>query len=213
MMYNQNRERQYLCGGNALKLLCDKIEKDGIILSEDILKVDSFLNHRLDIELLEKLGKEFYRIFKDKNIDKIVTIEASGIALACMAAVEFKVPVVFAKKSRTSNLGRADVYTSQVASFTHQRVYDVMISKQYLSEGERILVIDDFLARGNALVGLFDIIEQSGATVAGAGVAIEKGYQGGGDSLREKGYDIVSLARIESMSVDGGVVFAKESLE
>ena len=165
------------------------------------------------MSLLSELGKEFYRLYKDEGVTKILTIEASGIALACLTAQHFGVPLVFAKKSRTTNLGKSDVYTSQVASFTHQRVYDIMVSKKYLSRGERVLVIDDFLARGNALVGLFDIVKQAGAVPVGAGVAIEKGYQGGGDSLREKGYRIESLARIESMSEKDGIVFSEASLK
>lgn len=196
-----------------MKLLCDRILKDGNLVSDDVLKVDSFLNHCLDISLLSELGKEFYRLYKDDGVTKILTIEASGIALACLTAQHFGVPVVFAKKSRTVNLGKSDVYTSQVASFTHQRVYDVLVSKKYLCRGERVLVIDDFLARGNALVGLFDIVKQAGAIPVGAGVAIEKGYQGGGASLREKGYRIESLAYIEAMSKEDGIVFSEASLK
>lgn len=188
-----------------MKLLEDKILSDGRVLPGDVLKVDSFLNHQIDVELLNKCGEEWYRLYKDTEITKIVTIEASGIGIACIAAQYFGVPVVFAKKTKSLNLS-ADCYTAEVYSYTKATTKTVMISKRYISPDDKILIIDDFLANGSALRGLISIIDQAGATVAGIGIAIEKAYQGGGDELRAQGYRIESLASIESMS-DNGIVF------
>ena len=190
-----------------MKLLEDKILSDGRVLPGDVLKVDSFLNHQIDVELINKCGEEWYRLYKDTEITKIVTIEASGIGIACIAAQYFGVPVVFAKKTKSLNLS-ADCYTAEVYSYTKATTKTVMISKRYISPEDKVLIIDDFLANGSALKGLISIIDQAGATVAGIGIAIEKAYQGGGDELRAQGYRIESLASIESMS-DNGIVFRK----
>jgi len=192
-------------GLGLMKLLEQKILKDGRVLPGEVLKVDSFLNHQIDVELLNKCGEEWFRLYKDAGITKIITIEASGIGIACIAAQYFKVPVVFAKKSKSLNLS-ADCYTAEVNSYTKATTKTVMISKRYISPDDKILIIDDFLANGSALRGLISIIDQAGATVAGIGIAIEKAYQGGGDDLRAKGYRIESLASIASMS-DDGIVF------
>ena len=188
-----------------MKLLEDKILSDGRVLPGDVLKVDSFLNHQIDVELINKCGEEWYRLYKDTEITKIVTIEASGIGIACIAAQYFGVPVVFAKKTKSLNLS-ADCYTAEVYSYTKATTKTVMISKRYISPDDKILIIDDFLANGSALRGLISIIDQAGATVAGIGIAIEKAYQGGGEELRAQGYRIESLASIESMS-ENGIVF------
>lgn len=189
-----------------MKLLEERIRLAGKVKDGDILKVDSFLNHQLDIELLDKLGEEFYRLFKDSGVNKILTVEASGIAFACMAARYFKVPVVFAKKSRSANISE-DVYKSEVRSFTHGVTNTVIVSREYLSPKDRVLIIDDFLANGKALTGLTDIVRQSGAVAVGAGIVIEKAYQGGGDRLRAGGLRIESLAKIVSMSDEDGIIF------
>lgn len=189
-----------------MDLLKERIKKDGIVRDGDILKVDSFLNHQMDISLFKEIGKEFKRRFSDCEINKILTIESSGIGIACIASEYFNVPVVFAKKSKTKNIA-GDVYTGRVKSFTHGKVYDVIVSKDFLNGGDKVLVIDDFLANGCALIGLSQIIEESGAELVGAGIVIEKGFQRGGDLLRSKGMRIESLAIIDSMSVSGGVVF------
>ncbi len=189
-----------------MHLMEERIRKDGIVRAGNVLKVDGFLNHQMDIELFNEMGKEFFRLFGSEQVTKIVTIEASGIGIACIAAQYFHVPVVFAKKSESKNLD-GDVYTSSVASFTHNKVYDIRISKKYLSSQDRILLIDDFLAKGNALLGLLDVCQQSGATVVGAGIAIEKGFQEGGQLLRKRGLRVESLAIIESMTEDGGITF------
>ena len=188
-----------------MKLLEERILKDGRVLGGDVLKVDSFLNHQIDVELLNKCGEEWYRLYKDAGITKILTIEASGIGIACIAAQYFGVPVVFAKKSKSLNLS-ADCYTAEVYSYTKATTKTVMVSKRYISPEDNILIIDDFLANGSALRGLISIIDQGGAKVGGIGIAIEKAYQGGGDELRAKGYRIESLASIEAMS-DDGIVF------
>ena len=190
-----------------MKLLEEKILTDGRVLPGEVLKVDNFLNHQIDVALLNELGKEWYRLYKDEKITKILTIEASGIGIACIAAQYFGVPVVFAKKSKSLNLS-SDCYTAEVYSYTKATTKTVMVSKRYISPNDKILIIDDFLANGSALKGLISIIDQGGATVAGIGVAIEKAYQGGGDELRAKGYRIESLASIDSMS-DSGIVFRK----
>lgn len=189
-----------------MHLMEERIRKDGIVRAGNVLKVDGFLNHQMDIELFNEMGKEFFRLFGSEQVTKIVTIEASGIGIACIAAQYFHVPVVFAKKSESKNLD-GDVYTSSVASFTHNKVYDIRISKKYLSSQDRILLIDDFLAKGNALLGLLDVCQQSGATVVGAGIAIEKGFQEGGQLLRKRGLRVESLAIIESMTEDDGITF------
>ena len=184
-----------------MKLLEERILKDGRILPGNVLKVDSFLNHQIDVELISALGAEWKRLFETDGVTKILTIEASGIGIACLAAEHFKVPVVFAKKSKSSNIGN-DFYTSSVVSYTHGQTYQVIVSKKYINEGDRILIIDDFLANGSALKALISIAEQGGATVVGAGIAIEKTYQGGGTEIRERGYRVESLARVASMTDD-----------
>lgn len=189
-----------------MKLLEDRIRLEGRVLPGNVLKVDGFLNHRLDIALLDKLGEEFYRLFSDAGVTKILTVEASGIALASLAARYFKVPVVFAKKHKTSNMSR-EVYSAEVFSFTHNCVYNVAISSHFMDQGDRVLIIDDFLADGNAIKGLASICKQAGAEVVGAGIAVEKGFQGGGDRLREAGLRVESLAVVESMDPEKGIVF------
>ncbi len=189
-----------------MKLLEDRIRKDGRILPGDVLKVDSFLNHQIDVALISECGKEWHRLFADAGITKILTIEASGIGIACVVAQYFGVPVVFAKKSKSSNIGN-DFYSTKVVSYTHGRAYDVIVSKKYINEDDTILIIDDFLANGSALKALITIAEKGGAKVAGAGVAIEKVYQNGGNEIRNRGYRIEALAKIASMSMEDGVVF------
>ena len=189
-----------------MQLLKDRIRKDGKIRSGNVLKVDSFLNHQMDIELFEEIGKEFQRRYADQTITKILTIEASGIGIACIAARYFKVPVVFAKKNQTKNIA-GDVYTSQVESFTHGRVYDIIVAKDFLKQEDKILIIDDFLANGAALLGLTKLVKDAGATLVGAGIVIEKGFQEGGRLIRESGVRVESLAIIEEMSEEKGIVF------
>ena len=188
-----------------MELLEQRILKDGKLLPGGILKVDSFLNHQIDPELLLAMAKELKRLFAAERVDKVLTIEASGIALAILAGLEFDCPVVFAKKSKTKNLSDA-LYTAEVPSFTHGNTNTVVVSKDYLHAGERVLLIDDFLATGAALVGLRALVEQAGGTAVGAGIAIEKVFQGGGDRLRAEGLRVESLARIASMDV-GGITF------
>lgn len=188
-----------------MKELEEKILREGTVKPGGILKVDNFINHQIDAVFMMKMGKEIEELFRGTGVNKILTIEASGIAIAMAAAVQMEVPFVFAKKHRTSNLGQ-DVYKSVVASFTHNTDYDVVVSKDYLDENDVVLIIDDFLAHGNALEGLWDICRQAGASVAGAAVVIEKGFQGGGDKLREEGLRIESLAIIEQMG-DDSIVF------
>jgi len=190
-----------------MKLLEDRILKDGIVKEGNVLKVDSFLNHQMDIDLFNEMGKEWKRLFEKEKINKILTIEASGIGIAAVAAQYFKVPVVFAKKTRSINLD-GQSYTAKVESFTKKKVTDVIVSKKYLNPGDNILIIDDFLANGCAVNGLIQIINESGATLKGVGIAIEKGFQDGGRLLREKGVRVESLAIIESMDAStGDVVF------
>ncbi len=189
-----------------MQLLKDRILKDGIVKEGNVLKVDSFLNHCMDIALFEEIGKEFKRRFEGKDINKILTIEASGIGIACIAARYFNVPVVFAKKSKTKNIA-GDVYTSRVQSYTHGRVYDIIVSKDFLGENDKVLLIDDFLANGCALEGLAELVRDAGAELVGAGIVIEKGFQRGGDLLRSKGIKVESLAIIDSMDTESGVVF------
>ena len=186
-------------------LLEDRIRRDGKILDGGILKVDSFLNHQMDVGLYREMGREFARLYAGCGVNKILTIEASGIGIACVAALEFGCPAVFAKKYKTSNIAD-DVYTTRVMSFTHGREYDIVVNKNYLNQNDRILIIDDFLANGNALKGLIEIVIQAGATVAGCCAEIEKGFQGGGDSLRTEGYKVESLAVIDRIE-DGVITF------
>ena len=189
-----------------MKLLEERIVKDGKVFPGNILKVDGFLNHQLDVNLFNEMGKEWYRLFKDSGVNKILTIEASGIAIASIVAQHFNVPVVFAKKSKSRNIA-GDVYSVVVKSFTHGNENHVIVSKDFLNPGDRILVIDDFLAQGCALMGLCDIIKSAGAEVVGAGIAIEKAFQPGGDLIREKGIRVESLAKIKEMHDDGSIVF------
>lgn len=189
-----------------MKLIRDRILKDGKVYPGGVLKVDSFLNHQIDAELLSETGKELLRLFGDENITKIVTVEASGIAIACLAAIHFGVPAVFAKKNKTVNISD-NLYTAEVESFTHKKTYPIVVDKAYITKSDRILIVDDFLAKGHALMGLLDIARQAGASVAGAGIIIEKCFQGGGDALRSQGLRIESLAMIESMSDDGTIIF------
>ena len=181
-----------------MKLLEEKILKDGKVFPGSILKVDSFLNHQIDTELLAELGKEFASLYKDSGVNKVLTIESSGIAIAAFAAHELRVPLLFAKKSQTKNIA-GQVYTSKVMSYTHGKVYDIIVSKEYLNPGDKVLIIDDFLANGAALDGLIDVIKQSGAELVGCGIAIEKAFQEGGKRLRSQGIRIESLAKIASM--------------
>lgn len=189
-----------------MKLLEEKIVKDGKVFEGNILKVDSFVNHQIDVKFMNEIGKEFKRLYKDKEITKILTIEASGIGIACIVAQYFDVPVVFAKKSKTVNIA-GDVYTSKVESFTHKRVYDIIVSKEFLHPDDKVLIIDDFLAQGSALCGLIKLIKDANAEVVGAGIVIEKAYQDGGKLVRDMGVQVESLARIKSMSPDGTIEF------
>ncbi|WP_455715133.1 xanthine phosphoribosyltransferase [Anaerosporobacter sp.] len=189
-----------------MQLLKDRIKKDGKIKEGNVLKVDSFLNHQIDIELLEEIGKEFKRRFEGEEITKILTIEASGIAIACIAAKYFNVPVLFAKKSKTKNIA-GEVYTSKVESFTHGKVYDIIVSKEFLLKEDKVLIIDDFLANGHALIGLSKLVKDAGATVVGAGIVIEKGFQTGGDLIRQQGIHLESLAIVDKLSAEDGVIF------
>lgn len=188
-----------------MKLLEEKILNEGRVVDKDILKVDNFLNHQIDINFLNEVGKEFKEIFKDKKIDKILTIEASGIAIACMTAGYFNVPVVFAKKTESKNLDK-DTYESEVYSFTKGKSYKIKVSKRYVENGENILILDDFLANGRAVLGLKDIVGQAGANLVGVGIVIEKGFQEGGEVLRNMGINLKSLAIIDSME-EGRVEF------
>ena len=192
-----------------MKLLEERILKDGKVGAGNVLKVDSFVNHQLDVKFLSALGKEFYRRFADCGVNKILTIEASGIGIACLTAEYFGVPVVFAKKTKTNNI-YADVYTAKVESYTHGTTYDIVVSKQFLRPEDRVLIIDDFLAKGSALKGLIELIGHAGATVVGAGIVIEKAYQPGGELIRSMGVRVESLARIASMSEEDGVKFVEE---
>lgn len=184
----------------------DRIRRDGIVKAGNVLKVDAFLNHQCDVELFDHMGAEWARLFKDVEINKILTIEASGIGMACIAAQHFGgVPVVFAKKAQSINLD-GDQYTTTVYSFTKQKEFPVIVAKKYLNAGEHVLLIDDFLANGKALRGLINLCEAAGATVEGIGIAVEKGFQGGGDALRAEGYDVDSLAIVESMNPETGEI-------
>lgn len=191
---------------NALE---KKILTDGIVKEGNVLKVDSFLNHQMDIELFNEMGKEWKRKFEGKEINKILTIEASGIGIACIVAQHFGVPVVFAKKSKSINL-EGDMYTAEVESFTHKNKNQVIVAKKFLSEDDHVLLIDDFLANGCALMGLIQIVQSAGATVEGIGIAIEKGFQPGGRIIRNLGYQLESLAIVESMNWETGEVIFRE---
>lgn len=194
-----------------MKALEDKIRKEGIVKEGNVLKVDHFLNHQIDVAFLDDIGLELKRLFADHKINKILTIEASGIGIAVMCARHFdKAKVVFAKKSKSSNLSE-ELYHTQIESYTHQNINDVVVSKQFLSQDDHILIIDDFLANGCAILGLIDLIKQANATVEGIGIVIEKGYQSGGQKLRELGYHLESLAIIESMNDETGeIIFRKQ---
>ena len=184
-----------------MQLLKDMIAEKGKVFPGNILKVDSFLNHQIDTDFFNEVGKEYFERFKNDNVNKIMTIEASGIGIACIAAQYFHVPVVFAKKNKTKNIA-ADVYSSNVVSYTHGREYTVIVSKQFLTPDDRVLIIDDFLANGCAMMGLIDIVKASGATLVGVGAVIEKGFQRGGDMLRREGIRVESLAIIDEMTDD-----------
>ena len=188
-----------------MQLLKERILKDGTIKPGNILKVDSFLNHQMDIPFINELGKEFKRRFEDCPVTKILTIEASGIGIAALTAQYFQAPVVFAKKAQSLNLD-GEMYTAKVESFTHKKVYDVILSKKFLTAQDHVLILDDFLANGCALKGLIQIVQSSGAVLEGAGVVIEKGFQGGGDELRRMGIRLESLAIIDSMK-NGRLIF------
>ncbi len=188
-----------------MQLLKDRIRKDGKIKEGNVLKVDSFLNHQMDVKLFKEIGKEFKRRFEGSEINKILTIEASGIGIACVVAECFDVPVVFAKKNKTKNIA-GDVYTSNVTSYTHGRVYDIIVSKEYLTKDDKVLLIDDFLANGKALEGLIDLVHQAGAELVGAGIVIEKGFQPGGEELRKQNIRLESLAIVESMDEKTGTI-------
>ena len=182
-----------------MQLLKERILKDGVVKPGNVLKVDSFLNHQMDIDLINEIGKEFKRRFDDVPVTKVLTIEASGIGIACIAAQYFHTPVVFAKKTQSLNLD-GEMYTTKIRSFTHQKVYDVILAKKFLKPEDHVIIIDDFLANGCALRGLIEIVKESGATLEGAGIVIEKGFQGGGDDLRKEGIRVESLAIVDSMT-------------
>lgn len=192
-----------------MNFLEERIVKDGTVKPGNVLKVDNFLNHQMDITLIDQMGAEFKRRFADKQIDKILTIEASGIGIACLVARHFNVPVVFAKKSKSVNID-GDVYTAEVESFTHKCKNQVIVSKKFLQEGERILIIDDFLANGYALQGLISIVNDAGASVEGIGIAIEKGFQFGGRVIRNLGYQLESLAIVDAMNDETGEITFRE---
>ena len=192
-----------------MKLLEERIRKDGTVKAGNVLKVDSFLNHQMDIDLFNEMGKEWAHLFADRKITKILTVEASGIGIACVAAQHFHVPVVFAKKSQSVNID-GEVYSTKIESFTHKRVYDVIVSKKFLHPEDHILIIDDFLANGKALEGLAKLVEDSGAELVGAGVVIEKGFQPGGDNLRKQGIRLESLAIVDSMDEEKGTIVFRD---
>ena len=188
-----------------MQLLKDRIRKDGKIKAGNVLKVDSFLNHQMDIKLFEQMGEEFKRRFEGKDINKILTIEASGIGIACIVAQYFNVPVVFAKNSKSVNI-EGEMYVAEVESFTHKCKNQVIVSKKFLNENDHVLIIDDFLANGCALQGLISIVSEAGGTVEGIGIAIEKGFQAGGRMIRNLGYRLESLAIVDSMDADKGTI-------
>mgnify|MGYP002508328974 CR=1 FL=1 len=192
-----------------MNFLEEKILKDGIVKPGNVLKVDSFINHQMDIALFNKMGEEWKKRFEGKNINKILTIEASGIGIACIVAQHFGVPVVFAKKSKSINL-EGEMYTAEVESFTHKNKNQVIVAKKFLSEEDHVLIIDDFLANGCALQGLISIVQSAGATVEGIGIAVEKGFQVGGQIIRNLGFQLESLAIVESMNAETGEVIFRE---
>ena len=192
-----------------MKLLEERIRKDGIVKPGNVLKVDSFINHQMDVELISEMGKEWKRLFAEKKINKILTIEASGIGIACIAAVHFNVPVVFAKKTQSINLD-GEMYTAEVESFTHKNKNQVIVSKKFLGEDDHVLIIDDFLANGCALQGLIQIVQSAGATVEGIGIAVEKGFQPGGRIIRNLGYQLESLAIVDGMNDETGEIIFRE---
>ncbi|MBQ5607856.1 MAG: xanthine phosphoribosyltransferase [Oscillospiraceae bacterium] len=192
-----------------MNCLESRIAKDGVVKEGNVLKVDSFLNHQMDINLMEEIGKEFYRRFKDKPINKVLTIEASGIAIAYAVAQQFRVPLLFAKKSKSINIA-GDTYMAEVESFTHKNKNTVIVSKQFLSANDHVLIVDDFLANGCALQGLISIVDQAGGTVEGIGIAVEKGFQMGGQVIRNLGYHLESLAIVESMNHETGEIFFRK---
>ena len=192
-----------------MKLLEERIQRDGTVKAGNVLKVDSFLNHQMDVDLFDRMGQEFKRLFADAPINKILTIEASGIGIACVVAQSFHVPVVFAKKTQSLNID-GEVFSSKVTSFTHQRVYDIIVSRKFLSPEDHILIIDDFLANGCAVTGLIELIRAAGATLEGVGIAVEKGFQTGGQQLREMGIRLESLAIVESMDDTTGRITFRE---
>lgn len=202
---NLQRRIKFTKGLVFMKLLEERIRRDGVVKAGGVLKVDSFLNHRMDVELFNEMGKEFKRLFADKNINKILTIEASGIGIACIAAQHFGVPVVFAKKAQSINID-GEVYSTKIQSFTHGKVYDVIVSKKYITPDDHILIIDDFLANGCALEGLIDLVRSAGATVEGIGICIEKGFQPGGELIRQKGVRLESLAIVDDMNAETGEI-------
>ena len=192
-----------------MNFLEERIIRDGIVKPGNVLKVDSFLNHQMDISLMEEMGREFKRRFAEKNINKVLTIEASGIGIACFVAKEFGVPMVFAKKSKSINID-GDMYVAEVESFTHKNKNQVIVSKRFLNENDRVLIIDDFLANGCALQGLISIVESAGASVEGLGIAIEKGFQIGGRVIRNLGYQLESLAIVDAMDAETGTITFRE---
>ena len=192
-----------------MNFLEERIVKDGIVKEGNVLKVDSFLNHQMDITLFDEMGAEFKKRFEGKNINKILTVEASGIGVACVVAMHFNVPVAFAKKSKSINID-GDMYIAEVESFTHKCKNQVIVSKKFLSEDDHVLIIDDFLANGCALQGLISIVNQAGGTVEGIGIAIEKGFQVGGQIIRNLGYQLESLAIVDSMDATSGTINFRE---
>lgn len=192
-----------------MNFLEERIVKDGVVKEGNILKVDSFLNHQMDIELFNEMGKEFKKRFEGKEINKILTIEASGIGIACIVAQYFNAPVVFAKKAKSINLD-GDMYVAEVVSFTHKNTNQVIVSKKFLNEDDKVLIIDDFLANGCALQGLIQIVQEAGATVEGIGIAVEKGFQPGGHMIRNLGYQLESLAIIDGMDATAGTINFRE---
>ena len=192
-----------------MNFLEERILKDGMVKAGNVLKVDSFLNHQMDISLMEEIGREFKRRFGDKNITRVLTIEASGIGIAAFVAKEFGVPMVFAKKSKSINID-GDMYVAEVESFTHKNKNQIIVSKRFMHEGDRVLIIDDFLANGCALQGLISIVEAAGAVVEGCGIAIEKGFQYGGRAIRNMGYQVESLAIVDAMDADTGTITFRE---
>lgn len=192
-----------------MNFLEERIVKDGIVKEGNVLKVDSFLNHQMDIQLFDQMGAEFKKRFEGKKINKILTIEVSGIGIACVVAMHFNVPVVFAKKSKSINI-EGDTYVAEVESFTHKCKNQVLVSKKFLSEDDHVLIIDDFLANGCALQGLISIVNMAGGTVEGIGIAVEKGFQVGGQIIRNLGYQLESLAIVDSMDPSNGTIYFRE---